>query len=91
MEIEGTPDERNAVIIVTVKCATHVNPVEGSKQTEHAGVLDCRMLFRLTQQREFCSWSQWEFENRIMTGREDISGIADPSHQMVWTVRKRQL
>ena len=44
VEVEASPEERSAVIIDTVKCAAHAEAVDGSKQRDPAGVLDCSTL-----------------------------------------------
>ena len=43
-EMQASPEERNAVIIATVKCLAHANAVTASKQTDPVGVLDCNTL-----------------------------------------------
>ena len=44
MEMQAAPDERNAVIIATVKCVAHADAVEASKHRDPGGVLDCSTL-----------------------------------------------
>ena len=44
MEMQASPDERNAVIVATVKCVAHADAVEASKQRDPVGVLDCSTL-----------------------------------------------
>ena len=44
MEMQASPEERNVVIIGTVKCVAHAEAVEASKQRDPTGLLDCSTL-----------------------------------------------
>ena len=44
MEMQASPDERNAIIVATGKCVAHADAVEASKQSDPVGVLDCSTL-----------------------------------------------
>ena len=44
VEVQASPEERSAVIIATVKCVAHAEAVDGSKQRDPTGMLDCSTL-----------------------------------------------
>ena len=91
-EIQNTRDPQYAVILATVKCVAHDDPVEGSEQEVPAGVLDFStvvamdptgrvFLFEAMGARSSTDeWARTHFRNRSFQPTE---GLESPKYAVV--------